>query len=485
MGVKIVNPSISGSGGGGSLHAEATTLVAGFMSASDKTKLDAITGTNTGDQTTITGNAGTATALQTARTINGVSFDGTANITVTAAAGTLTGTTLNSTVVSSSLTSVGTISSGTWNGSTIDIAHGGTGQTTQNAALNALLPSQTGNSGKFLTSNGTDASWATAGTGTVTSVDVSGGTTGLTTSGGPVTASGTITLSGTLVAANGGTGQSSYTIGDILYASTTSALSKLAAVAAGSYLRSAGTGTAPVWSTTTLPNSATTGDLLYASASNTYSNLAGVATGNALISGGVGTAPSWGKIGLTTHVSGTLPIANGGTDLATTPTNGQLLIGNGTNYTLATITDGYGHSTTNGSGTITAAVSLVSSETSSTTTNTTASTTDALLTNSISGTPAAGTWLVMFTCSMGLNSTTGAQTFISLYKGASGSTTKVSGTERRVQNGSGGQGASVVHSASFQTIQTFNGTDIYEIRWRVSGGTSSIFSRAISLLRIA
>ena len=42
--------------------------------------------------------------------------------------------------------------------------------------------------------------------GTVTSVDVSGGTTGLTTSGGPVTTSGTITLAGTLAVANGGTG---------------------------------------------------------------------------------------------------------------------------------------------------------------------------------------------------------------------------------------------------------------------------------------
>lgn len=39
-----------------------------------------LSGTNTGDQTSVTGNAGTATALQTARTINGVSFDGTANI---------------------------------------------------------------------------------------------------------------------------------------------------------------------------------------------------------------------------------------------------------------------------------------------------------------------------------------------------------------------------------------------------------------------
>jgi hypothetical protein len=42
--------------------------------------------------------------------------------------------------------------------------------------------------------------------GTVTSVDVSGGTTGLTTSGGPVTGSGTITIAGTLAVANGGTG---------------------------------------------------------------------------------------------------------------------------------------------------------------------------------------------------------------------------------------------------------------------------------------
>ena len=42
--------------------------------------------------------------------------------------------------------------------------------------------------------------------GTVTSVDVSGGTTGLTTSGGPITTSGTITLAGTLGPANGGTG---------------------------------------------------------------------------------------------------------------------------------------------------------------------------------------------------------------------------------------------------------------------------------------
>lgn len=64
------------------------------------------------------------------------------------------------------------------------------------------------------------------------------------------------------------------------------------------------------------------GDLLYASGSTTLAKLADVATGNALISGGVTTAPSWGKIALTTHISGTLPIANGGTNTTSYTTNG-------------------------------------------------------------------------------------------------------------------------------------------------------------------
>jgi hypothetical protein len=59
------------------------------------------------------------------------------------------------------------------------------------------------------------------------------------------------------------------------------------------------------------------GDLLYASTTTALSKLADVATGNAIISGGVGVAPSYGKIGLTTHVSGVLPIANGGTNAST------------------------------------------------------------------------------------------------------------------------------------------------------------------------
>ena len=44
---------------------------------------------------------------------------------------------------------------------TVAIANGGTGQTTAANAINALAPSQTGNSGKYLTTNGTTVSWGT------------------------------------------------------------------------------------------------------------------------------------------------------------------------------------------------------------------------------------------------------------------------------------------------------------------------------------
>lgn len=64
----------------------------------------------------------------------------------------------------------------------------------------------------FLKWNGSAFVWgAIAGAGTVTSVDGSGGTTGLLFTGGPITSSGTLTLGGTLIVANGGTGATSLT----------------------------------------------------------------------------------------------------------------------------------------------------------------------------------------------------------------------------------------------------------------------------------
>jgi len=78
------------------------------------------------------------------------------------------------------------------------------------------------------------------------------------------------------------------------------------------------------------------GDVVYQSATNVSAFLPDIAVGNALISGGVGVAPSYGKIGLTTHVSGTLPIASGGTNSTATATAGGVGYGTGTAYAFTT-----------------------------------------------------------------------------------------------------------------------------------------------------
>ena len=109
---------------------------------------------------------------------------------------------------------------------TLPIANGGTGATTANTAFNALAPSQTGNSGKYLTTNGTSTSWATVASGTVTSVAATVPSF-LSITGSPITSSGTlaISLSGTaLPTTSGGTGLTSFTANGVVYASSSSAL---------------------------------------------------------------------------------------------------------------------------------------------------------------------------------------------------------------------------------------------------------------------
>ena len=157
-----------------------------------------------------------------------------------------------------------------------DVSVGGTGNSSFTAngliygnGTNPLAQVAVGTTGQVLVGNtGGAPSWASTVPSTAAVTSINFGSTGLTPSGA---STGAVSVAGTLAATNGGTGQTSYAIGDILFASTSTALSKLA----------------------------------------------DVATGNALISGGVGVAPSYGKIGLTTHVSGILPVANGGTGAAT------------------------------------------------------------------------------------------------------------------------------------------------------------------------
>jgi hypothetical protein len=155
---------------------------------------------------------------------------------------------------------------------------------------------------------------------------------------------------------HGGTGQTAFTKGDLLYASDTDEIRGLRAVAAGNVLLANGANAAPVYGKVGLTTHVegilpvvyggtnlaayVVGDLLYASAVDALSRLADIAVGNVLLSGGVGAAPSYGKVGLTTHVSGILPIANGGTNAATaaeaftnlspTTTKGDLVVDDGT-----------------------------------------------------------------------------------------------------------------------------------------------------------
>jgi len=188
-----------------------------------------------------------------------------AGVTSVSGTGSVNGITLTGTVTSTgSLTLGGTLSGvslTTQVTGTLPVANGGSGATTLTG---------------YVKGNGTSAFTASA---TIPGSDVSGNISGNAAN-----------VTGVVAAANGGTGQSSYTVGDILYASTTTALSKLA----------------------------------------------DVATGNALLSGGVGVAPAWGKVGLTTHVSGTLPVANGGTNGTATPTAGTVAYGTGTAYAFTT-----------------------------------------------------------------------------------------------------------------------------------------------------
>ena len=127
-----------------------TGTVDGRDVATDGTKLDGIETGATADQTksdidALGIAASTAATLATARSINGVSFNGSADITVTAAGSTLTGTSLKSTIVSSSLTSVGTLTGLTVSG---DILMSGTGAIDVAAGTTAQRPGSP-NTGMF------------------------------------------------------------------------------------------------------------------------------------------------------------------------------------------------------------------------------------------------------------------------------------------------------------------------------------------------
>jgi hypothetical protein len=141
-----------------------------------------LSGTATADQVLLSGSSSaptwSAATYPSSTTINQLLYSSAANtivglssanngVLVTSGSGVPSiGTTLPTTV-QDNITAVGLVGSGTWEGATIGILYGGTGQTTANAALNALLPSQTGHTNYYLQTNGTNTSWQPVTAGTV------------------------------------------------------------------------------------------------------------------------------------------------------------------------------------------------------------------------------------------------------------------------------------------------------------------------------
>lgn len=151
-------------------------------------------------------------------------------------------------------------------------------------------------------------------------------------------------LADPLTETHGGTNQTTYTQGDMLYASGSNTLAKLAKnTTATRYLANTGTSNNPNWDqvslttgvTGTLPegnggtnqSTYTQGDILYASAANTLSKLAKNTTASRYLSNsGSSNNPAWAQVDLTNGVTGLLPVANGGTNSSTYNPNKMILI---------------------------------------------------------------------------------------------------------------------------------------------------------------
>lgn len=409
--------------GGGDLSADrtisipkATTSVDGYLAATDFTTFNnkqtagnyitALTGdiTATGPGSvsatlaTVNGNVGSfgsSTSIPSF-TVNdkGLVTAASGNVVI-APAGTLTGTTLASNVVSSSLTSVGTISSGTWNGSVIDIAHGGTNSST--ALNNNRIMQSSG--GAIVEAPAITASRAlksdangipVASTATAASIDALSGTN---------TGDQTITLTGDVTGSGTGSFAATIATGAVTDQKSSLLSKPSVGVVATSNLTLSGE--------QTIDGVTTVNTLVLASAQSSGSQ-----NGPWVSNSGAWTRPTWYTSGSTTQamqfittlvrlgtvyqgstwrsttanpitidttatvwvvtphalnantVISVLPVANGGTGQSSY-TNGQLLIGNTTGNTLAksTLTAGSGITVTNGGGTITIAATGASSAT--------------------------------------------------------------------------------------------------------------------------
>jgi len=171
----ITNIGTAGTYGSASTVPVLTTNAQGQVTGVTNTAIaiagSAVTGNISGDAANVTGivavaNGGTGTAIPALVAGTNVSITGTwPNQTINSSnpGGTVTSVAASVpsflSISGSPITSSGTLAI-TYSGTALPIANGGTGETTANAAFNALAPSQAANSGKYLTTDGTNTSWA-------------------------------------------------------------------------------------------------------------------------------------------------------------------------------------------------------------------------------------------------------------------------------------------------------------------------------------
>ena len=228
--------------------------------------------------------------------------------------GSVENTALSTWAGSSNITTLGTVATGTWSATTIALNKGGTGATTQAGAANAVLPTQTANSGKYLVTDGSNVSWSTvtAGGGSVTSVALSLPAI-FSVTGSPVQSSGTLTgtlanQNANLVFAGPTTGAATTPSFRSLVAADLPTITSLGTVTSGTWNATAigiaygGTGqTSAAAAFNALSPITTLGDIIYGSGTNAATRLAGntTATKQFLSQTGNGTvsaAPSWSTV---------------------------------------------------------------------------------------------------------------------------------------------------------------------------------------------